>query len=144
MFKIKARLETAQRILYRVLKDDYGAKSAAMQIHEDRIRFDVKCQKDLAKIPKEEFEKKVNKVIAKNLPVAKTIYRRDRVPEGTDLGKVPESIYKIRIVAIGDFDVQPCINPHVDNTSEIGEYKIIEIKRKGKNTYSFVGTVLDR
>lgn len=144
MAKIKARLETAQHILYRILKVDYGAESAAMQIYEDKIRFDVRCNQDLIKIPKQEFEKKVNAIIKKDFLVSKTIFKRNEVPENVDISRIPESIKEIRIVAIGDFDIQPCANPHVDSTSEIGEYRILEIKKKGKDTYRFLGTVIDK
>jgi misacylated tRNA(Ala) deacylase len=141
---MKSRLESAQHILHHILKDEYEAKQSGMQIHEDRIRIDVKCEEELTKIPKEEFEKKVNDVIKRNLPVTKTLFKREEVPDFIDISMVPERIQEVRIVSIGDFDYQPCGNPHVDNTSEIGEYKILEIFKKGKKTYRFVGTVLKK
>jgi alanyl-tRNA synthetase/misacylated tRNA(Ala) deacylase len=126
------------------LTDEYGAKQSGMQIHEDRIRIDVKCELDLTKIPKEEFEKKVNVVIKRNLLVIKTIFKREEVPDHIDISMIPEHVKKVRIVSIGDFDNQPCVNPHVENTSEIGEYEILKIFKKGKKTYRFVGTVRNK
>ncbi len=32
---------------------------------------------------------------------------------------------QIRIIQIGDYDSCPCIGQHVNNTSEIGEFKIV-------------------
>ena len=144
MTEMMARMESAQHILYRVLTKEYGAKQTGMQIHDNKIRLDVKCEKDLTSIPKEDFELKVNKVIAMNLPVTKTTYQRDQVPSDIDVSHIPSHVKNVVIVAIGDFDVQLCGNEHVNNTSEIGEYHILDIKRNGKDIYRFEGTVMDR
>ncbi|NCO97367.1 MAG: histidine--tRNA ligase [Candidatus Aenigmarchaeota archaeon CG_4_10_14_0_8_um_filter_37_24] len=142
MAEMKARLESAQHILWRILTYDYKAKQTGMQFYENKIRLDVKCSRDMTRVPKEEFEERVNAVIRRSLPVVKKFYKRSEVPKGIDISKVPENVKEIRIVSIGDFDTQPCGNPHVDNTSEIGEYKLLEIKRVGKDTYRFVGAVI--
>jgi len=89
MTEMRARMESAQHILYRVLTKEYGAKQTGMQIHDNKIRLDVKCEKDLTSIPKEDFELKVNKVIAMNLPVTKTTYQRDQVPSDIDVNYPP-------------------------------------------------------
>jgi misacylated tRNA(Ala) deacylase len=140
---IKARMETAQHIIHRILVEEYGAQQKGMQIYEERIRLDVKTTKDLKKIPKRYFEEKVNAVIRQNLPVKKETYDRKNVPKEVDISMVPVNVQRIRVVSVGSFDTQPCVNPHVDNTSQIGEYRLIEIKRIGKDTYRFSGTVDD-
>ncbi len=141
MVEMRARMESAQHILYRILIKDYGAIQTGMQIHENKIRIDLKCETDLTSIPKEDFELKVNKIIKMNLPVIKTVYSRDKVPSNIDVSYIPSKVKNIVIVAIGDFDVQPCGNEHVNNTSEIGEYHILDIKRNGRDVYRFEGTV---
>ncbi|MBU0758425.1 MAG: histidine--tRNA ligase [Nanoarchaeota archaeon] len=145
MAKLKARLESAQHILHHMLTHDYRAVQTGMQIYDNKIRIDVRCtDKDLTTLSKEEFEGRVNGIILRDLPVEKTIYPRDKVPKNIDISMIPASAKEIRIVDIKDFDMQPCGNAHVDNTSEIGEYRIIEIKRKGKDIYRFVGEVVDK
>ena len=43
-----------------------------------------------------------------------------------DLSKLPEDASEtLRIVRIGDYDVCACIGAHVQNTSEIGTFKVI-------------------
>ena len=43
-----------------------------------------------------------------------------------DLSKLPEDASEtLRIVRIGDYDACACIGQHVENTSEIGTFKII-------------------
>ena len=141
MVEMRARMESAQHILYRILTKDYSAIQTGMQIHENKIRIDMRCETDLTSIPKENFELKVNKIIKMNLPVIKNLYLREKVPSNIDVSHIPSHVKNIVIVAIGDFDVQPCGNEHVNNTSEIGEYHILDIKRKGRDVYRFEGTV---
>ena len=127
-------METAQHILHRILVEEFGAQQTGMQIYKERIRLDVKTSTDLEKMPKKYFEEKVNSIIRMNLPVKKETYDRKHVPQDLNLSMVTLNVQRIRVVSIGDFDVQPCINPHVDNTSQIGEYQLIEIKRICKDT----------
>lgn len=73
-----------------------------------------------------EIEQRVNEVIARNLPVSIEFVTRNQVPEGVDLSKLPEDASEtLRIVRIGDYDTCACIGTHVNNTSEIGRFKII-------------------
>ena len=45
---------------------------------------------------------------------------------------------EIRIVEIEGFDKTPCKDPHVENTSIIGHFEILKLKKTGKNHYRFV------
>lgn len=73
-----------------------------------------------------EIEQRVNEVIQRQLPVSIEFVTRDNVPDGVDLSKLPEDASEtLRIVRIGDYDTCACIGAHVDNTSEIGRFKII-------------------
>ena len=44
----------------------------------------------------------------------------------------PEVDGKIRLIRIGNVDLQPCGGTHVNSTSEIGKIKIGKIENKGK------------
>ena len=46
--------------------------------------------------------------------------------------KPPRTNDKIRLVKIGDIDLQPCGGTHVANTNEIGEFKFMKYESKGK------------
>ena len=73
-----------------------------------------------------EIESRVNEVIAQHLPVTVEFVTRDNVPQGVDLGKLPaDASETLRIVRVGDYDICACIGAHVDNTSEIGTFRII-------------------
>jgi Ser-tRNA(Ala) deacylase AlaX len=143
MVEVKARMETAQHILYHILIEEYGAKQTGMQIYDDKIRLDVKSMVDLTLISREELEEKVNNIIRKKLGVTIKTYSRNMIPQEIDVSSVPSRIEDIRIVSIGDYDTQPCGNRHVSNTSEIGVYKILSIRRNGRDVYSIQGAVVD-
>jgi Ser-tRNA(Ala) deacylase AlaX len=143
MVEVKARMETAQHILYHILIEEYGAKQTGMQIYDDKIRLDVKSMVDLTPISREELEEKVNNIIRKKLGVTIKTYSRNMIPQEIDISSVPARIEDIRIVSIGDYDTQPCGNRHVSNTSEIGVYKILSIRRNGRDVYSIQGAVED-
>ena len=73
-----------------------------------------------------EIESKINAVIGQNLDVTIEFLVRDAAARLVDLSKLPEDASEIlRIVRIGDYDTCACIGAHVQNTSEIGTFKVI-------------------
>lgn len=74
----------------------------------------------------ETLEKMVNEVIEQNLPVTTEFITQEEAVGRFDLKRLPENASEtVRVVKIGDFDECLCIGTHVDNTSEIGTFKII-------------------
>ena len=73
-----------------------------------------------------EIESKINAVIGQNLDVTIEFLVRDEAARLVDLSKLPEDASEtLRIVRIGDYDTCACIGAHVQNTSEIGTFKVI-------------------
>jgi Ser-tRNA(Ala) deacylase AlaX len=71
------------------------------------------------------IEDKVNEVINSNLPVTEDFVHIKDAKGLVDLSKLPDDVSEmLRIIRVGDYDVCACIGAHVDNTSEIGEFKI--------------------
>ena len=74
----------------------------------------------------QDIEDKVNEVIKQHLPVTVEFCSREEVPQDVDLSKLPEEASDLlRIVKVGNYDTCACIGTHVNNTSEIGTFKII-------------------
>ena len=87
-----------------------------------------KCDYILSQAPSKseitEIEKKVNEVIAQNLPVIALYLSYEEAAKLVDLSKLPTKKEKVRLVKIGEYDVCACIGEHVENTSDIGIFKI--------------------
>ena len=73
-----------------------------------------------------QIEAKVNEEISKNHEVTIEFMSRELAASIVDLSKLPEDASDtLRIVRIGDYDACACIGAHVNNTSEIGTFRII-------------------
>ncbi len=73
-----------------------------------------------------EIERRVNEVIDRHLDVSYEFVKRGEVPPEVDLWKLPDDASEtLRLVRIGDYDLCACVGTHVQNTSEIGTFKII-------------------
>ena len=122
-----APMHTVEHILNQTMVRIFGCERSR-NAHIERKKS--KCDYTLPTAPGEEqiasIEQQVNSVIAQNMPVTIEYCNRDSVPQGVDLGKLPEEASEtLRIVHIGDYDTCACIGTHVTNTSEIGTFKII-------------------
>ena len=122
-----APMHTVEHILNQTMVRMFGCERSR-NAHIERKKS--KCDYTLPAAPGEEqiaaIEQQVNSVIAQNMPVIIEYCKRDSVPQGVDLGKLPEDASEtLRIVRIGDYDTCACIGTHVTNTSEIGTFKII-------------------
>lgn len=100
----------------------------SMNAHIERKKS--KCDYFLNEAPTDEqmaeVERRVNEVIDKHLPVTIEFMPLKEAGELVDLKKLPEDVSEtLRIVWIGDYDVCACIGAHVENTSEIGRFKLL-------------------
>jgi misacylated tRNA(Ala) deacylase len=120
-------MHTAEHILNQTMVRMFGC-TRAVNAHIERKKS--KCDYALSAQPTGEqiqaVETKVNEVIASNLPVTVEFVTQDSIPAGVEVYKLPEDVSEtIRLVRIGDYDTCACIGTHVENTSEIGQLKII-------------------
>ena len=88
-----------------------------------------KCNYDLTACPTAEqiaeVERRVNEVIAADLPVTTRLVTREEIPAEIDLSKLPaDASETLRLVFVGNYDVCPCLGAHVAHTAEIGSFRI--------------------
>ena len=105
------------------------------QIGFDKSRLDFNAQD--SKIDKEEIEYKINEIVKEDHVISYQWITNDELDKQPDLVrtmsvKPPRTTNKIRLVKIGNVDIQPCGGTHVKSTKEIGEIKIGKIENKGK------------
>ena len=104
------------------------------QISFEKSRLDFNAEN---KIEKEELENKINQLIQEDHEISFQWITSEELDEQPELVrtlsvKPPRTKNKIRLVKIGNIDLQPCGGTHVKSTKEIGEIKIGKIENKGK------------
>ena len=100
------------------------SRNAHIERKKSKCDYTLSCEPTAEQIA--EIENRVNDVIRQNIPVTIEFVTRENVPAEVDLSKLPAAASEtLRIVRVGDYDICACIGAHVNNTSEIGEFKII-------------------
>jgi misacylated tRNA(Ala) deacylase len=132
----EGRLQTAEHILARTIEHNVpGSKFIISTFKENSGKIEVHTETDLRKIDLAKLQSVVNTVIQRNLKVRKYVVKRSEAETEFDLARLPASVQEIRIVEIEGFDRTPCKDPHVENTSQIGHFEILKVKKAGKNSY---------
>jgi len=98
----------------------------------DKGRIDVTHYSNLTTEELNKIELLANNIVQQNLPVLCQYMDKDKAENkyGFSIyqGGVPPD-KKIRLISIGDFDIEACGGTHVNNTGEIGLIKIIKTER---------------
>lgn len=120
-------MHTAEHILNQTMVRIFGCKRS-QNAHIERKKS--KCDYFLDKAPTEEqvieVEKLVNEIIDRHLPVTIDFTPLEDAAKIADLSKLPKGTEgTVRLVKVGEYDVCACIGAHVENTSEIGRFKIL-------------------
>ena len=124
------RMHTALHLLCSLIPYDVTGG----QITFDKSRLDFNAEN---KIEKNELEEKINQLVIENHEISYqwiTSEELDKQPElvRTMSVKPPRTNNNIRLVKIGNIDLQPCGGTHVKSTKEIGKILIGKIENKGK------------
>jgi len=130
------RTHTSMHLISAVVWRDYHAKVTGGNIEPLAGRLDFEFEKLNAEMTSE-IEDKVNAEIHRGLDVTSETLPRveaEKIPDliRTKINLLPPSLTEIRIVKIGDLDLQADGGTHVKNTSEIGTIKIVGYKSKGR------------
>lgn len=117
---------TAEHLLNQTMVRLFGcerSKNAHIERKKSKINFLLPSPPSAEQIA--DVERRLNELIAADLPVTYEYVTRDTIPDGVKLDKLPEDASEtLRLVRIGDFDVCPCIGQHVASTKEIGSFRI--------------------
>ena len=120
-------MHTAEHILNATMVKMLGCpRSRNAHIERKKSKCDYILEQEPSPEQVAAIEAKVNEVISLNLPVTIEFMSKQEAAQIVDLSKLPDDASQtLRIVRIGEYDACACIGAHVENTSEIGTFKII-------------------
>ena len=120
-------MHTAEHILNATMVKLFGCpRSRNAHIEKKKSKCDYLLDAAPTEAQIAEIETRVNEVIAQNLDVTIEFMPLAEAGAYVDLSKLPENVSEtLRIVKVGDYDACACIGAHVENTSQIGTFKIL-------------------
>jgi alanyl-tRNA synthetase len=120
-------MHTAEHILNATMVKMFGCpRSRNAHIEKKKSKCDYILDAEPTEAQIAEIEAKVNEVIGQNLDVTTEFMPLAQAGAYVDLSKLPENVSEtLRIVKVGDYDACACIGAHVENTSQIGTFKIL-------------------
>lgn len=132
------KLHTATHLLLVALKkvlNDEKIQQKGSNINPERLRLDFNFSRKLTDEEIKKIEYLVNEQINKELPIKREEMHLEEAKEQGAEG-IFESKYsgKISVYTIGNFSKEICTGPHVKNTKEIGNFKIIKEESSGSGT----------
>lgn len=117
---------TAEHLLNQTMVRMFGcerSKNAHVERKKSKLNYDLPSCPTPEQMA--EVERRMQELIAADLPVSFEFVTRDAIPPGVKLDKLPDDASEtLRLVRIGDYDVCPCIGQHVKSTREIGVFRI--------------------
>ena len=124
---VETKYHTATHLLNAALKvvinKDVHQKGS--NITDERMRFDFSCDHKLTDEEKKAVEDLVNKWIDEGLPVTKKeMSKEEAIKSGAECMFIEKYPDIVTVYSIGDVSKELCGGPHVNNTSELGHFKI--------------------
>lgn len=120
-------MHTCEHIVNRTMINLFGCgRAVSAHIEKKKSKLDYAIPQPLSDEDIIKIEETVNSVIAQHLDVTTEFITQKEAADRFDLKRLPENASDtVRIVKVGDYDECLCIGLHVNNTSEIGTFKII-------------------
>ncbi|MCF2552891.1 alanyl-tRNA editing protein [Bacteroides caecigallinarum] len=120
-------MHTCEHIINRTMINLFGCgRAVSAHIERKKSKLDYAIPQPLNDEDITRIEDTVNSVIARHLDVTTEFITQKEAADRFDLKRLPENASDtVRIVKVGDYDECLCIGLHVNNTSEIGTFKII-------------------
>jgi misacylated tRNA(Ala) deacylase len=130
------RMHTGLHVLAATMVEKTGALITGNNISPEGGRVDFSLE-SFDRPLMEECVEEANKRLAASHPVRTYYMEREKVLATPGLvklaGRLPPEMPILRIVEIGDVDVQADGGPHVKNTSEVGKIVLTKLENKGKS-----------
>ena len=118
---------TTEHIVNRIMVNLFGCgRAVSAHIERKKSKLDFALPQCPTETQIAQIEEMVNEVLRRNLPVTMEFISQDEAVGRFDMKRLPQDASEtVRVVHVGDYDECLCIGAHVENTSEIGTFKII-------------------
>lgn len=118
---------TAEHLLNQTMIRLFGCgRSYNAHVERKKSKMSFHLDRKPSRQEEKEIERRMNELIAEDLPVTFEFVSRYELPEGVSLERLPaDASDSIRLVRIGDYDVCPCIGKHVRSTAQIGRFELL-------------------
>lgn len=127
------RMHTSAHILSKIIFNATKALCSGNELGEEKSRMDF--SEPITKEQCLEFVEQANKIIAKDLPVTHQFMPKEKAMSISDafrlFGKSHPTLDVLRMVRIGDFDIQADGGTHVRSTKEVGMIRLLKFENKG-------------
>ena len=127
--EVVTRMHTATHLLHAALHKVLGptANQKGSNITAERLRFDFTWPEPMTAEQKAEVEKLVNEWIEKGIDVTKKMTTVEEAKaEGAMALFGAKYGDQVSLYTIGDVSKEICCGPHVQNTKELGSFKIVK------------------
>ena len=125
--EMETKYHTATHLLNAALKQILGSHvhQRGSNITAERMRFDFSHPAKMTDEEKQKTEELVNKWISDAIPVEHSEMKKDEaIRQGAEAMFIEKYGDIVSVYKIGDISIELCGGPHVQNTSELGHFKI--------------------
>jgi len=122
------RAHSATHVLHHALHTHLGkhAQQAGSKVEPDRLRFDFSNPEAVGRDALRRVEETVNDLVLRSAPVSWSVMPIDQARAQGAMAlfgeKYPENV---RVVRMGEFSRELCGGTHLDNTSQVGLFKVV-------------------
>ena len=125
--EMETKYHTATHLLNAALKQVLGSHvhQRGSNITADRLRFDFSHDSKMTEEEKKATEDLINKWIEEAIPVENfEMKKEEAIAQGAEAMFIEKYGDIVSVYKIGDVSLELCGGPHVNNTSELGHFKI--------------------
>ena len=129
------KLHTATHLLHEALRRVLGetVKQSGSNITLERLRFDFSYSEKLTDEQVTMVQDIVNEQIEKKLPVTMEMMTVEEAKKKGALALFGEKYgEQVKVYKVGDYSIEVCGGPHVENTGELGHFTITKQENIGK------------